>query len=193
MDLDNIAYIVIAIVLAIINAIAQKKKKVAQAARSVAPKHDPFDDEELIDEKQVSTIRLDDVIKEFNSQLHFEQTVYHAKIDEEEDYDTLDKPVSSYDKPYEEKKEPIDIPEAAHFVPVDSYQSIDFTNLETGLDQSTAFEFDENIIESTAIGDAPTLEEEESDAVETRKNSLLNNFNPKLAVVYAEIINPKYI
>jgi hypothetical protein len=193
MDLDNIAYIVIAIVLAIINAIAQKKKKDAQAARRVAPKHDPFAEEEAIDQRPASTIRLDDVIKEFNSQLHFEETVYHTKPDAEEDYNVLDNPVSTYDKPYEDKHEAIDTPGAAHFVPVDTYQSIDFTNLETGLDQSMAFDFEENVIESTAIGDAPTLEEEETEATEVRKNSLLNNFDPKLAVVYAEIINPKYI
>jgi hypothetical protein len=193
MDLDNIAYIVIAIVLAIINAIAQKKKKDAQAARKVTPRYDPFTQEEEIDARKVSPIRLDDVIKEFNTQLNFEQAVYNTSDHDEEDFDVLDKPISSIDKPYAERYEPLDVPETAQFTPIDTYQSIDFTNLETGLDQSTAFDFEENVIESSAIGDAPTLEEVESDAVESRKNSLLNNFDPKLAVVYAEIINPKYI
>lgn len=195
MDLDNILYIVIAIVLAIINGVAQKKKKEAQRLKGTpkpASSFDPFNEveEEPVQQVEYQPIKIEDVLKELNKKLSFEEeytpktTLAYKPVEE-----IIDRPYSSIDQVESSPITPIDAPENAIFKPVDTYVSA-----EDGSEQIAdyTFDFEEDSIASTAITDALSADDEQEASLEKR-SEILKNFNPKLAVVYSEIITPKYI
>lgn len=189
MDLDSIIYIVIAIVLAIINAIAQKKKKAAQQqATPKAPAVDIFSelgDEELVEEDPKEPIKsFQDILREMANESFTEEDKQIANqpviieqpldfIEQQPVESEIDIPVSPIDSPVVVYK-PIDIPEGA----IDSIGEYDYNSVE-------------NSIASSAISDALT-EEEEMEKIQREQNLIVKNFNPKDAIIYSEIIKPKY-
>jgi hypothetical protein len=195
MDLDNILYIVIAIVLASINGVAQKKKKNAQhqkAAPKPASSFDPFNevDEEPVQQEDYQPIQIEDVLKELNKKFNIEEeyipktTLTYKPVEE-----IIDKPFSSIDLAESKSFAPIDTPENAIFKPVDTYVSAEDGSEEIA---DYTFDFEKDSIASTAITDALSADEEQEASLEKR-SEILKDFNPKLAVVYSEIITPKYV
>ncbi len=195
MDLDNILYIVIAIVLAIVNGVAQKKKKNAErqkAAPMPANSYDPFNevDEEPEQQTEYKSIKIEDVLMELNKKINFEEeyvpktTLAYKPVEE-----IIDRPYSSIDQVETSPITPVDTPENAIFKPVDTYISAEDGSEEIA---DYTFDFEEDSIASTAITDALSADDEQEASLEKR-SEILKNFNPKLAVVYSEIITPKYI
>lgn len=196
MDLDNILYIVIAIVLAIINGVAQKKKKESQRLKGVpkpASSYDPFNEvqeEHEMPEEEVKAIKIEDILKELNKKLNIEEeltpktTLTYKPVE-----DTIDKPFSSIDQVESSPAAPIDTPENAIFKPVDTYASTEDVSEEIA---DYTFDFEKDSIASTAITDALSADDEQEASLEKR-SEIVKGFNPKLAVVYSEIITPKYV
>jgi hypothetical protein len=189
MDLDSIIYIVIAIVLAIINAVAQKKKKATQQQTpQQAPASEIFEDDmgdEHIEEIQREPIKsFQDIIREMANdsfaedimQITSEPKVQQKPLDfveEMKNTSEIDTPVSPLEN-YVENYKPLDIPEGA----IDSIGEYDYNSTE-------------NSISSSAISDALT-EEEEKEKMEREINPFIKNFSSKDAILYSEIIKPKY-
>lgn len=196
MDLDNILYIVIAIVLAIINGVAQKKKKESQRLKGVpkpASSYDPFNEvqeEHEMPEEEVKAIKIEDILNELNKKLNIEEeltpktTLTYKPVE-----DTIDKPFSSIDQVESSPAAPIDTPENAIFKPVDTYASTEDVSEEIA---DYTFDFEKDSIASTAITDALSADDEQEASLEKR-SEIVKGFNPKLAVVYSEIITPKYV
>jgi len=189
MDIDNILYIIIAIVLAIVNGVVQKRKKEAQAQKApTAKSFDPFAEEESLEE-QLPFL--------FGSQkqqpepiLENEPVTYYSKQDdryESEEY--LDSPESQFDKPEAAHFESLDVPETAEFKSVDTYQPLVFTPNAEG---ESAFAFDEDVISKSAITGVDDEEEVPAEIAEISLTKKHIKFNLKEAIIYSEIINPKY-
>ncbi len=189
MDIDNILYIIIAIVLAIVNGVVQKKKKEAQAQKApTAKSFDPFAEEELLEE-QLPFL--------FGSQkqqpepiLGNEPVTYYSKQDdryESEEY--LDSPESQFDKPEAAHFESLDVPETAEFKSVDTYQPLVFTPNAEG---ESAFAFDDDVISKSAITGVDEEDEVSAEATGNLLTQKHKKFNLKEAIIYSEIINPKY-
>jgi hypothetical protein len=181
MELDNIMYIVIAIVLAIVNAVVQKKKKAAQQQKVVTPTFDDMD--EQFDEAD----NLDPAY----------QAQSYTDLPRSNPLDILFGK-ESFPNEFNQEKEATIVPEPLVNVNAVSQPS-DYELrmqakanefLEFQPDQNT-FDFDEESISSSAIGNALTLEEEE-EAHFHSKSLFMKEFDPKKAILYSEVIKPKY-
>lgn len=181
MELDSIIYIIIAIGLAIVNAVAQKKKKAAQQQKINTPTFDDLDEqfdeaEDLDPAYQAQPFR--DLSNSNPLDILFGKENLSDELIEEDEAVIVPEPVASVDvasqpSDYEKKMQA----KAKEFL---GFQH----------DQNT-FDFDEDSISSSAIGDALTQEEEE-EAYFHSKSLFMQEFDPKKAILYSEIIKPKY-
>lgn len=197
MDLDSIIYIVIAIALAVINAVAQKKKKSAQQQKvaTSASMDETIADSEFVaaEEKENATLlKLEDILKEmgvtdekeeFSDPVpHVEEPIFNEIQVNDKQQQTILESTEKYSE-FEsiENLEPIDKTEG----------SID--NADKFLDSIGEYDYnsEENSISSTAIGDALT-EEEQATYDKENASKFVKNFNAKDAVMYTEIMKPKY-
>lgn len=190
MDLDSIIYIVIAIGLAIINAVAQKKKKAARQSIVSQPKvYDPYvepADVAVADEEEKPPIvKFQEILKEIANEPYFEeepealQEVQSERetsqfVHEALKESVLDAPIPAEHFYAKTEYVPLDIPEGA----IDSIGEYDYNS-------------EENSISSGAIGDALTAKEE-SEKREKAHADFRKMFDPKKAIIYSEIIKPKY-
>jgi hypothetical protein len=182
MELDSIIYIVIAIALAIINAVAQKKKKAAQGQAPIQPTVDyseGFDQEEY-EESEVQVETFNDMLKVNPLEALFG--------DIEPLFESENKAVAE-----EVIRAPIKVVQE----PTRTLTDFELKMQETAermlgdIGDHSIPEFDDDNIASSEIGNVLTIEEEEIAFNESR-NNLLKEFDPKKAIVYSEIIKPKY-
>lgn len=194
MDLDSIIYIVIAVALAIINAVAQKKKKAAKQVTSQPPTHEEDYEPETLTppemEEKTPAVQLQDILQQIANEtalLDIPESVSETK--KEITYEQpIDLPISSID----EANSILDSPVAANqYVPIDIPKT-DFSP-ENAIDSIEEYDYNakEGSIAATAITDALT-EEEEHEFKKSLWSDTKKRFNPKDAVIYSEIIKPKY-
>lgn len=181
MELDSIIFIVIAIVLAIVNAVAQKKKKdqQKQTAQNVVQDHDEY----LPDEESVTVAHLGN---EGNMPSYDPFGLIHGhegvpasfKVDEfggDEDEDEVEQQAEVQLTDFQQKMQ-----ERAQ------------ASMKGGVEEKYRVdEFDDDNIASTEIGNVKTLAEEEL-AFSQSRNYFVKEFDAKKAIVFSEIINPKY-
>ena len=176
MESDSIVYIIIAIVIAVVNGVLQKKKK--DAAKSpVLPSQQPntINSETAgqpyasANEEQISPFEiLFGKNEPIESDIDLAMT--HAEISKPEAKTAFEaKLADSINKRTHKRTE----------------EFADFNN------QTPIFDFNEDSIESTAIGNVLT-EEEEEQAAWDNKSDLLKDFDARKAILYSEIIKPKY-
>jgi type III secretory pathway component EscV len=182
MDFDSIIYIVIAIVLAVVNAVAQKKKKAQTSASAPKPsssnQFQSQDDElgyEQDDEESVAANPFEILFGEQPASPVYDKHKEEISGEEINELELVVQPepepeLTSYQKQMQEK--------AKEFV--------DFQH------EKNVFDFDEDSIASSAIGNALTEEEEEEKAYIDSQNDIMNDFDGATAIVYSEVITPKY-
>lgn len=180
MEFDSLIYIIIAVVLAIVNAVAQKKKRVSaeRPAPSAPPESvDPYYHDE------------EEGVNVFDAEEHAEANPFEilfGDLPKAEKMSTQPEAIEDTIKP-----EPIPEPETQlndfHTKMQEKAQEfIDFKH------EKNFFDFEEDSIASTAIGDVLSEEEEEAQAEMDRQNDILQDFTAAKAVVFSEIIKPKY-
>ncbi len=182
MELDSIIYIIIAIVLAIVNAVAQKKKKAAREQAINKPV-------ENVD------VRFDDPEDEDESPYPAQEVIYTKKSDPfemlfgEELIEEEGQPVTFTPPQPPPKLVPVEeVPELTDFQL--KMQELSKKHIGDSIEHSVTV-FDEDSIAASAIGDAPT-EEEEQLAISEARSDFMKEFEAKKAIVYSEIIKPKY-
>jgi hypothetical protein len=182
MELDSIIYIVIAIALAIINAIAQKKKK---AQQKNSPVHSTVDYADEFDSVEEVDLDIEEQIENLGDMLKVKPLeVLFGGTEHVNEYESVPETVA--------ESKLVAAPE-----PVRELTDFELKMQETAqrmmgdIGDHSIPEFDEDSIASSAITNALTLEEEEIAFNESRSD-LLKDFDPRKAIVYAEIIKPKY-
>lgn len=182
MDFDSIIYIVIAIVLAVVNAVAQKKKK-AQANAS-APKPSSSNQSQNQGNDYGYEQDGDESVTANPFEILFgekpESPIY-AKHEEEIPDEVV------YER--EEEVQPVLEPELTGYQKQMQEKAQEFVDFQH---EKNVFDFDEDSIASSAIGNALTEEEEEEKAYIDSQNDILRDFDGVTAIVYSEVITPKY-
>ena len=181
MDFDSIIYIIIAIVIAVVNGALQKKKKAAAKSRV------------LVNKPHQQT---NEISPELENQPY--------EMDTEEPIDPLEILFrqSEYVEPdiYKTKTTVKTEPAERDLVKAEATKMADFNNKKTHkktrefasfIHEKNSFDFEEDSIASTSIGNVLT-EEEEEQAVLANTSDFSKNFNAKDAILYSEIIKPKY-
>ena len=183
MEFDSLIYIIIAVVLAIVNAVAQKKKK--EQAVGAAPKPANFDEqfqhsdeeyeEQYHDEERVAANPLEILFGQLeNDRVKMVEVASdEVEVKEPSRVEPAPEPEPQFNDFHTKMQE-----KAQEF--------IDFKH------EKNFFDFEEDSIASTAIGDVLTEEEEEAQAEIERKNDILMDFTAAKAIVFSEIIKPKY-
>lgn len=202
MDAGDFIYILIAIALAILNAFANSKKKKAAEQKRQAQTSAPADDDLIT--KKLQELLGQEVIVE-NEEQPLESTV----VNEEEKYiyEYSSKPeVETLDRSVEFEKEPIDKPlteEELYPVqpqkPIDTSTPIEYTPIDIAESKVEGpigdYSYQDSFNESMHEVDIDASDAEELENVkkgEEEKEPILADFDPLKAVVYAEIIRPKY-
>ncbi|BDX37953.1 hypothetical protein CYCD_13080 [Tenuifilaceae bacterium CYCD] len=214
MDAGDYIYIIIAIVLAVINAVANKKKKEAAKRKAAVaqpeePMRDPADILQDILMGKVDTrtpessTTPEPTPKWFDDEDYDDAKEYEQPLDPERPkpswaYEAKEEPVQSieYQQPVVEPSEaklyptfevkPLDVADNAKFTPIDVPDSI--------VDSIAEFNYDElNITE--VEDDVPDMifDHERAMAMAESEPSILDDFDPKKAIVYSEIMTPKYL
>lgn len=177
MELDSIIYIIIAIVLAIVNAVAQKKKKAAKenAPTNTFDLHD--DPEEQIE--PVTSKYSGNIFDEISDKDPIEILFGKESFEKEEILEDIsDEGVSALEEQSIANERERKMNEKAQ-------ELLSFKH------EQNTFDFDEESIASSAIGNALT-EEEELEAQFESQSLILREFDAKKAILYSEIIKPKY-
>ncbi|HCX99565.1 MAG TPA: hypothetical protein DG754_05440 [Bacteroidales bacterium] len=179
MELDSIIFIVIAIVLAIVNAVAQKKKKDQQKQTAHKIVRNP--EQYVPNEEGITVAHLEDEGNEHS-------------------YDSLGLirahegvPTSFKADEFESDEDEVEVQKEVQLTDFQlKMQDRDQASMQGGaVEKYRVNEFDDDSIASTEIGNAKTLEEEEL-AFDESRNYFLKEFDAKKAIVYSEIIRPKY-
>lgn len=197
MDLDSIIYIVIAIGLAVINAVAQKKKKTAQqqkAAQAISTEQN-LDDSEFIedaDNEDAGLLNLHNILKEMG--------VANEKEEDTEPTFQMEEPLFEEAESKQNQIQGIlnsidsnsETETIEKLVPINKTEDA-LDNAEQYLDSIGEYDYnsEENSISSTAITDALT-EEEQATFDRENASKFVENFNAKDAVIYTEVMKPKY-
>ncbi|MFP4556722.1 MAG: hypothetical protein ACLFNU_07615 [Bacteroidales bacterium] len=166
MELDSIIYIIIAIVLAIVNAVAQKKKKPQQQAPLISDKAsaDESDRDEDRNSNPLDFLFGDDEEDEASVDVPYAQ----------QETVEVSEPEQPQKSDYQQKMQEV------------AEQLLDNESAEIG-----SYDYDDNVIEESAIGNALT-EEEQSQADLENRTDFIKEFNAKKAIIYSEVIKPKY-
>jgi len=165
MELDSIIYIIIAIVLAIVNAVAQKKKKSESRAPLSADKTSGAESDSSGEQNRnpLDFLFGDDEDEDPVETTYAQQETVEANESEQ--------PLESgYQKKMQEVAE----------------QLLDKEEVEIG-----SYDYDDNVIAESAIGNALTEEEQKQARMEGKSN-FLKEFDAKKAIIYSEVIKPKY-
>lgn len=187
MELDNLIYIIIAIVLAIVNAVAQKKKKAAGQHPTSSQPTSHYETES-VDFDEVEPLQASKPITEVPTnpfELLFGQQEYNkvfTQVDEVEEPEIISE---VQDTLPEEGKPTTQLTDWEQKLQEKAKELIDFKH-----DLKT-FDFEEDSIASSAIGDALTLEEEAQAIIDNRLE-IMDDFSAVKAVVYSEILKPIY-
>lgn len=213
MDAGDYIYIVIAIVLAIVNAVANKKKKDAAKkkaaeveADSEMPQRDPAEllQEILLGKTEIFTPQQKPVEASTNAEFDDEEEFFeeNVELDDKKSYwsyeakEELSKSIE-YEQPFEEVKEeklyskleyaPLDTPENSKFTPVDTYALNEEAIGDYQYDPIAQFEESDKEMSDMIFDHENALMNAE------RSNALIEEFEARKAVLYSEILRPKYI
>ena len=214
MDAGDYIYIIIAIVLAIINAVANKKKKDAAKRKTAEsqPQDLPRDPADILQEILMGKVEPS---QDSQSQVPHSDWEYNVEgIDEDAKKDDgvelgkpnqhwsyeaeRSEPVSSieYETPFEGESEeklyptlevkPLDIPDNARFSSIDVPVSIE--------DSIEEFNYDTLSIAGIEGGAEPDMifEFEKAMEMEESRINVADEFDAKKAIIYAEIMTPKH-
>lgn len=214
MDAGDYFYIIIAIVLAIINAVANKKKKEAAKRKSAEPQpeevlRDPADilqeilmgkgeayQEPKSQKERPEWYAEEDDYKEVPSK---KQEPQEEKVPQYWSYEVKEEPVKSieyeqrYENVSEEKLYPtidsklLDTADNAKFSPIDNPISI-----ESSIEE---FNYESLSVKDDAEDELPDMifEHEKAMEMEAATVSIVDEFDAKKAIIYSEIMHPKYI
>lgn len=211
MDAGDYIYIIIAIVLAIINAVANKKKKDAAKQKSAEPQpeevmRDPADIlQEILMGKVQETPPKKEKPEWYAEENDYEEIPSKKQEPTEEkapqywNYEVKEEPIKSieYEQRFEpliEEKlyptfdsKPLDTPENAKFSAIDTPESI-----ESSVEE---FNYDLLSIKEDAEEDMPDMIFDHERAMEMQESSVTvaDEFDAKKAIIYSEILKPKYI
>lgn len=179
MEFDSIVYIIIAIVIAVVNGILQKNKKAAAKSRVQINQAQQQADAES--EEHPMGVNAEEEVNPL--ELLFGKSEHHAS-DIERTMPTVktDKLVDKELVVAEEKSTAASVKKQ---IKRESQKSDDFKH------EANVFDFDEDSISSSAITNVLTEEEEEQAFLESASD-FEKNFNAKDAILYSEIIKPKY-
>lgn len=211
MDAGDYIYIIIAIVLAIVNAVANKKKKDAAKRKSAEPQpeevlRDPADilqeilmgkgQEPKPQKEQPEWYAAEDDYEEIPSK---KQEPQEEKVPQYWSYEAKEEPVKSieYEQRYEniseEKLYPtintklLDTPENANFSTIDNPISI-----ESSIEE---FNYESLSVRDDSEEEMPDMIFEHEKAMEMEESAVtvVDEFDAKKAIIYSEIMRPKYI
>lgn len=214
MDAGDYIYIIIAIVLAIINAVANKKKKDAAKRNAAASQQgeiqrEPADilqeilmgkgavfQETKTQNEESDWYDEDEELEEIPSK---DTSIQGEKTPQYWNYEVKEEPVNSieYEHRYEEVSEerlysnidvkPIDLPENASFSAIDTPISADGSIEE--------FNYESLSIKEEEGDDLPDMIFEHEKAMEMEASALTiaDEFDARKAIIYSEIMTPKYI
>ena len=211
MDAGDYIYIIIAIVLAIVNAVANKKKKDAAKRKSAEPQpeevlRDPADilqeilmgkgQEPKPQKEQPEWYAEEDDYEEIPPK---KQELQEEKAPQYRSYEEKEEPVKSieYEQRYEsiseEKLYPtvntklLDTPENANFSTIDNPISI-----ESSIEE---FNYESLSVRDDSEEEMPDMifEHEKAMEMEASAVTVVDEFDAKKAIIYSEIMRPKYI
>jgi len=211
MDAGDYIYIIIAIVLAIVNAVANKKKKDAAKRKSAEPQpeevlRDPADilqeilmgksQEPKPQKEQPEWYAEEDDYEEIPSK---KQESQEEKVPQYWSYEVKEEPVKSieyehrYEDISEEKLYPtvdsklLDTPENAKFASIDNPESI-----ESSIEE---FNYESLSVRDDSEDEMPDMifEHEKVLEMEASAVTVADEFDAKKAIIYSEIMRPKYI
>lgn len=217
MDAGDYIYIIIAIVLGIINAVANKKKK--DAAKRKAAETELETETQIKDPAELlqdillgKTETFEPEQQSYEPQTNWTNSNNESRVVEEENqiadtekhkpywsYETKEDYTQSieYEQPFEEVKEEklyptlenslIDIPDNAKFTPVDIYNPIK--------DSIVEFNYETISVTEEEGEEMPDMifDHENAMAMEESAMNVADEFDPKKAIIYSEIMRPKYI
>ncbi len=203
MDFGDFIYIIIAIALAILNAAANSKKKKAamQRKQEAAPIPTSSDEDELkrklqellgqevvfVDEPETKTEAAQSPQSHETSETAFDEQWQHEEAASTYEYsEPLDKPLSEAELyPIQEQK-PIDVSTPVEYTPIDIAES----KVEGPIgDYDYQESFDASLEQVEPDEENEGAHEQQ---MELAKESFLADFDPAKALVYSEIIRPKF-
>ena len=196
MDLDSIIYIVIAIGLAVINAVAQKKKKNAQQQKvtQTMSTEQNLDDSEFVEveDNDASTLKLQDILKELGIANEVEEETEPTPLNKEPLFEEVDGNQNQFQGILDSIDSKSETESIEKLVPIDKTEDA-LDNAEQYIDSIGEYDYnsEENSISSTAITDALT-EEEQATFDRENASKFVENFNAKDAIIYTEVMKPKY-
>jgi len=201
MDAGDFIYILIAIGLAILNAVANSKKKKAAEQKRQAQTSAPTDDDliakklqELLgqeviveaDDESTGTIEVD---KEEESIFDYKREPDGNVLVREIEYEKepIDTPMTEEELYPVQEQKPLDVVTPVEYTPIDIAES----RVEGPIGD---YSYQDSFNESMQAVDmtAPETEEFMHNKEEELGEPFLADFDPVKAVVYAEIIRPKY-
>ena len=183
MDFDSIVYIIIAIAIAAINGFLQKKKK-AEGKAPIKVSQPQQDASDINIEAHTQPYNMNTEEEENPLEILFGKSEHRASEREQ----TM--PTAEINEPAKEdlaEDEAENTAKSARAKPPKKSTEND----NEFLHEVNTFDFEEDGIAKSAIGNALTEEEEEQALLE-RTSDFEKNFNAKEAILYSEIINPKY-
>lgn len=201
MDAGDFIYILIAIALAILNAFAKSnKKKAAEQKRQAEATKNVYEEQlakklqellgadmevEANDEQYSSGSKHEESQYAFNSNAGSESRTTVKGLEEMDE--PLDKVISEEDLYSIPERKPLDVSAPIEYAPIDIAES----KVEGPIgDYSYQDSFNESMLQ---VEMEPTEDQtSEGDSEESHKEPILADFDPAKAVVYSEIIKPKY-
>lgn len=202
MDFGDFIYIIIAIALAVLNAAANSKKKKAAMQRKQEAAPIPSSDEDelkrklqellgqevvFVDEPETKTETAQSPQSHETSEPAYGERWQHEEVTSSYEYsEPLDKPLSEAELyPIQEQK-PIDVSTPVEYTPIDIAES----KVEGPIGD---YDYQESFNASLEqVEPDEQMEEEQGKEVVVAKESLLADFDPVKAVVYSEIMRPKF-
>jgi len=201
MDAGDFIYILIAIGLAILNAVANKKKKQAAEQKRQAQTPIPVDDDPIA--KKLQELLGQEVIVDADDR---SSGTGNVNVEEEYVFDYKREPESNVlVKEVEYEKEPIDKPLSEEELypvldqkPLDVAAPVEYTPIDIAESKVEGpigdYSYQDSFIASMQSVDmtAPEAEEYQHNKEEEPVEPFLADFDPMKAIIYAEIIRPKY-
>lgn len=201
MDAGDFIYILIAIGLAILNAVANKKKKQAAEQKRQAQTPIPVDDDPIA--KKLQELLGQEVIVDADDR---SSGTGNVNVEEEYVFEYKREPESNVlVKEVEYEKEPIDKPLSEEELypvldqkPLDVAAPVEYTPIDIAESKVEGpigdYSYQDSFIASMQSVDmtAPETEEFVHNKEEEPVEPFLADFDPMKAIIYAEIIRPKY-
>jgi hypothetical protein len=182
MDSDSLIYIIIAIILAVVNAIAQKKKKAGAAKATPVVSDEIYNENEIEEVTEPTTFEKADPLKFF-----FDKELFLEEADSAEQ--------QNEELPEEQNIEEIlygpSVEQEALLARAQEMLLQESQEITNSSYDNEDFDFEKDSIASSAITDALT-EAEQEEELELSQSQMKREFDVQKAIIYSEIIKPKY-